>query len=210
MGRLILIRHGESVGNRERVFASNPQELPLTELGYQQAQDAGAAIEELFRAELVVTSPYLRARETARVIAAVLGVPLEIEPDLHERDFGALRGKPYDSILTTPGYDPKSPWTWKPEGGESFEDVEVRVGPVLDRLAQDHLSRDVVVVSHGAVMKTLWAYITRDRDGARVPHNCGMILVECGPGGYSPPQVIGQALPSGSDPANKQRFGSWT
>jgi probable phosphoglycerate mutase len=194
MGRLILIRHGESVGNRDRIFASNPRELPLTELGYQQAQEAGEAIAKLFRVELVVASPYLRARETARVIAAVLGVPLETEPNLYERDFGALQGKPYDSILTTPGYDPKHPWTWKPEGGESFEDVEARVGPILDRLARAHLSRDVVVVSHGAVMKTLWAYITGNWDGAHVPHNCGMILVEYGPGGYSPPQVIGGRL----------------
>lgn len=195
MGRLILIRHGESVGNRDRMFASNPQELPLTELGYQQAQEAGGVIAKLFRAELVVASPYLRARETARVIAAVLGVPLEIEPSLYERDVGALQGKPYDSILTTPGYDPKRrPRTWKPEGGESFEEVEARVGPILDRLAEAHLTRDVVVVSHGGVMKALWAYITGDWDGAHVPHNCGMILVEYGPGGYSPPQVIGERV----------------
>ncbi len=192
MGRLILIRHGESIGNRDRIFASNPQELPLTELGYRQAHEAGTAIAKLFSVELVVSSPYLRARETARVIAAVLGVPLEIEPNLYERDVGALRGKPYDSIRTTPGYDPKRPWTWKPEGGESFEDVEARVGPILDRLALAHLRRDVVVVSHGGVMKTLWAYITGNWNGTHVPHNCGMILVEYGPGGYSPPQVIGE------------------
>lgn len=195
MGRLILIRHGESVGNRDRIFASNPQELPLTELGYQQAQEAGGRIAKLVRAELVVASPYMRARETARVIAAVLGVPFEIEPNLYERDVGALQGKPYDSILTTPGYDPKRhPWTWKPEGGESFEDVEARVGPILDRLAEAHLTRDIVVVSHGGVMMTLWAYMTHDRDGVHVPPNCGMILVEYGPGGYSLPQVIGERV----------------
>ena len=172
-------------------FAINPRELPLTELGYRQAREAGAVIAQLFSVALVVASPYLRAHETGRVIAAVLGVPLEIEPDLYEREFGVLRGQPYHSIHSTPGYDPQRPWVWKPEGGESFEDVEARVGPILDRLAQTHLSRDVVVVSHGAVMKTLWAHITGNWDGAHVPHNCGMILVEHGPGGYSPPQVIG-------------------
>jgi broad specificity phosphatase PhoE len=200
MGRLILIRHGESVGNRDRIFALNPRELPLTELGYRQAQEAGAVIAQRFRVELVVASPYVRARETARTIAAALGdVPLEIEPDLYERDVGALRGKSYDSIRTTPDYDPHRPWSWKPEGGESFEDVEARVGPILDRLAQTHIRRDVVVVSHGGVMKTLWAYITGSWDDAHVPQNCGMILVEHGPGGYSPPQVIGGGRVLGSD-----------
>jgi broad specificity phosphatase PhoE len=192
MGRLILIRHGESVGNRDRVYASDPAELPLTELGYQQAQEAGAAIARTFKVELVIASPYLRARETARVIAAVLGVPLEIEPNLYERDVGALKGKSYDSMLTAAGYDPLRAWTWKPEGGESFEDVEARVGPILDRLALAHLSRDIVVVSHGGVMKALWAYIIGNWNGAHVPHNCGMILVEHAAGGYSLPQVIGE------------------
>jgi broad specificity phosphatase PhoE len=191
MGRLILIRHGESVGNRDRIFAASPQDLPLTELGYQQAREAATVLAQRFSVELVIASPYVRAQETARVIAAVLGVPLEIEPELYERDVGALRGLPYDSIHTIPGYDPQHPWSWKPEAGESFEDVEARVGPILDRLAQAHLSRDVVVVSHGGVMKTLWAYITGGWDGAHVPRNCGMILVEHGPGGYLPPQIIG-------------------
>lgn len=196
MGRLILIRHGESVGNRDRVFASNPRELALTERGYQQAQEAGAAIANRFNVELVVASPYVRARETGRVIAAVLGVPLEIESDLYERDVGtALQGKRYDAMLTTPGYDPKHR-AWKPEGGESYEEVEARVGPILDRLARAHLSRDLVVVSHGGVMKALWAYITGRWEGAHVPHNCGMVLVEHGPGGYSPPQVIGERAPA--------------
>jgi len=191
MGRLILIRHGESVGNRDRIFALDPRELPLTERGYQQAREAGMRLAQRYQVELVVASPYVRAQETARVIAAALGVPLEIEPDLYERDVGALRGKPYDSILAHPDYDPQRSWAWKPEGGESFQDVEARVGPILDRLARAHLRRDVVVVSHGGVMKTLWAYITGTWDGAHVPRNCGMILVEHGPDGYSAPQVIG-------------------
>jgi probable phosphoglycerate mutase len=192
MGRLILIRHGESVGNRDRLYASNPHETPLTELGYRQAEEAGGRIAQLFSPELVVSSPYLRARETARVIAAILRVPLEIEPNLYEREVGALQGKPYDSILTTPGYDPRRARVWRPEGGESFEDVEARVGPILDRLAKAHLPRDVVVVSHGGVMKTLWAYITGKWDDAHVPRNCGIMLVEHGEGGYSRLQVIGE------------------
>jgi broad specificity phosphatase PhoE len=194
MGRLILIRHGESVGNRERIFAINPHELPLTELGYQQAREAGGLIAQRFEVELVVASPYVRAHETARVIAEVLGVPVEIEPNLYERDVGALRGKSYDSVRTAAEYDRERPWDWRPEGGESFRDVEARVGPILDRLAHAHRSRDVAVVSHGGVMMTLWAYITRNWDGAHVPRNCGMILVEHGFDGYAAPQVLGDRV----------------
>jgi broad specificity phosphatase PhoE len=191
MSKLILVRHGESSGNRDRIFATSPHDLPLTELGYRQAHEAAQRIGHLFRPELVVTSAYLRASETARIIAGALALPLEIEPNLHEREIGSHRGRPYDSFLTEPDYDPQRPWVWKPQGGESYEEVQARAAPVLDRLAAAHTARDVVIVSHGGVMTTLWAYVAGTWDEAYVPPNCGMVLIEYGPQGYSKPQVIG-------------------
>jgi 2,3-bisphosphoglycerate-dependent phosphoglycerate mutase len=190
MSNLILVRHGESLGNRDRIYAISPHDLPLTELGYRQAQEAAQRIRELFHPRLVITSSYKRASETARIIAGALGVPLEFEPNLHEREIGAHRGQPYDSFLTEPDYDPRRPWAWKPQGGESYEDVQARVGPILDRLAAAHPSKDVVVVSHGGVMACLWAYATGRWEDAHVPPNCGIVLIEHGDRGYSPPRVI--------------------
>jgi len=191
MSKLILVRHGESSGNRDRIFATSPHDLPLTELGYRQAHEAAQRIGQLFRPELVVTSAYLRASETARIIAGALALPLEIEPNLHEREVGSHRGRSYDSFLTEPDYDPQRPWLWKPQGGESYEEVQARVGPILDRLAAAHTARDVVIVSHGGVMTTLWAYVAGTWDEAYAPPNCGMVLIEHSPQGYSKPQVIG-------------------
>jgi len=193
LSRLILVRHGESSGNRDRIFATSPSNLPITELGYRQAHLAAKRIGELFRPELVVTSPYLRANETARIIAGALALPLEIEPNLHEREMGVQRGKSYDSLLTDPDYDPRRPWAWKPQGGESYEEVQLRVAPILDRLAAAHPDREVVIVSHGGVMTSLWAYVAGTWDDAYVAPNCGMVLIEHGPQGYSKPQVIDAA-----------------
>jgi broad specificity phosphatase PhoE len=193
VSRLILVRHGESSGNRDRVFATSPINLPITELGYRQAHLAAKRIAELFRPELVVTSPYLRANETARIIAGALALPLEIEPNLHEREMGAQRGKSYDSLLTDPDYDPQRPWAWKPHGGESYEEVQARAAPILDRLAAARPAGEVVIVSHGGVMTALWAYVAGTWDDAYVAPNCGMVLIEHGPQGYSKPQVIDAA-----------------
>ena len=190
MSKLILIRHGESSGNRDRVFATSPQDLPLTELGYRQALAASRRIAELFRPERVVTSAYHRASETARVIAGALALPLQVEPDLHEREVGSHRGRAYDSFLTEPDYDPQRPWAWKPQGGESYEEVQARVAPVLNRLAAAHPGGEVVVVSHGGVMACLWAYVTGSWEEAHVPPNCGMMLIEHGPQGYLPPRIV--------------------
>jgi broad specificity phosphatase PhoE len=193
VGRLILVRHGESLGNRERIFATAPHDLPLTELGYQQAQAAASRIGELFRPSLVVTSAYVRASETARIIAGALAVPLRVELDLHEREVGAHRGLSYDSLAQAPGYDAARPWAWKPEGGESYEEVQARVAPTMDRLAAAHPEEDVVLVSHGGVMVTLWAHAAQEWNGAHIPPNCGIVLIEHGPGGYSAPRAIDSA-----------------
>lgn len=192
MGKLILVRHGESVGNVERVFTTTPFELALTQRGIEQAHDAASRIAALFKAEVVVASPYVRARETARIIAHHLGLPLEIEHDIHERSMGHFQGKSYESILTAPDYEPSRPWLWRPPGGESFEEVMQRVAPVLDRLAGAHRERDVVVVSHGGVMMALWAYVTGEWDSAHVPPNCGIVVIEHREeSGYRRPVVIG-------------------
>jgi broad specificity phosphatase PhoE len=193
MTNLILVRHGESSGNRERIFATSPHDLPLTELGYAQALAAARRIAELFRPRIVVSSTYVRASETARVIAGALGVPLDIQLDLHEREVGVHRGRSYDSFQEAPDYDVERPWAWKPEGGESYEEVQARVGPILDRLASAHSDQDIVIVSHGGVMTTLWAYAAGTWDEAHVPPNCGMVLIEHGRQGYSRPRVIDEA-----------------
>jgi broad specificity phosphatase PhoE len=193
MSNLILVRHGESAGNKERIFATSPHDLPLTELGYAQALAAARRIAELFQPRIVVSSAYIRASETARIIAGALGVPLDVQLDLHEREVGVHRGRSYDSFQDAPDYDAARPWAWKPEGGESYEEVQARVGPILDRLAKLHADKDVVIVSHGGVMTTLWAYVAGTWDDAYVAPNCGMVLIEHGPQGYSRPRVIDEA-----------------
>ena len=190
MSKLILVRHGESSGNRDRIFAVSPHDLPLTELGYRQAQQVAQRIAALYQPELVVTSAYRRASETARIIAGALAVPMEFEVGLREREIGTHRGRSYDSFFTAADYDPQRPWAWKPEGGESYEEVQARVAPILDRLAAAHPSKDVVVVSHGGVMTCLWAYVTGRWEEAHVPTNCGIVLIEHGPNGYALPQIL--------------------
>lgn len=189
-GRLILVRHGESEGNRDRIFTITPAELALTDLGRVQAADAAVKISTRFAPELVISSPYLRARHTAEIIAASLELPLKIEPNLHEREMGNLKGEPYDAALRHPAYDPARHWLWTPPGGESFDDVKRRVAPVIDRLAREHPGKELVIVSHGGVMLSLWAHVTGSWEGAVVPGNCEVIVIEHAAGRYHPPKVV--------------------
>lgn len=189
MGKLILVRHGESEGNLARRFTTTPA-APLTDLGRVQAHGAAKRIARLFKPELVVTSPYTRALDTAEIIAAGLSLPLEVQPGIHERSFGYLAGHPYEAVNDDPTFGSAGPWDWKPNGGESYEDVRRRVGPIVDRLAADNRKREIVIVSHGGVMLALWAHAAGRWDDAPLAPNCGIVLIEHDAAGYGSPKMI--------------------
>jgi broad specificity phosphatase PhoE len=189
MGKLILVRHGESEGNAIRHFTTSP-DVGITELGRRQASAAAARIKALFNPTLIVASPYFRARETARIIAEFIGAPVEIEPDFREQSLGHLAGKSYDLARADPTFRADRSWEWRPSGGESQQDVRMRSAPALDRVAKAYPDHELIVVSHGGVMRTLWAHVTGSWEGSHIPANCGIVLVEHYAGRYLVPRVL--------------------
>lgn len=193
MGRLLLVRHGESEGNRDRIFTLTP-DVPITARGAEQARASGVLLRECYRPVHVVSSPYLRARQTAAVIADEIGHPgqIEVVEDLRERSYGDLAGQPYDT--PRPDLDPERYWEWCPPGGETLDEVAHRVGAVLDALARDWPDEDVVVVSHGGVMLALHKHV----QGAwstprRVTRNAGIVVVEHHGGRYRSLLPVGRS-----------------
>jgi probable phosphoglycerate mutase len=177
MGRLLLIRHGESEGNRERSFTRTP-DVPLTESGREQVRAAAEWIAARYRPLRIVTSPFARARQTADILSARLALPVLIEPELRERSYGTLAGQPYAAARSSPGWSPDEYWLWRPPGGENLLEVTARAGAVLDRVARRAPDDDVVVVSHGAVMMALWRHVTGAWSTGRVSRNAGIVVVE--------------------------------
>jgi broad specificity phosphatase PhoE len=194
MGKLIMVRHGESEGNRDRRFTISP-DVPLTDLGREQARRAALQIAERFRPVKLISSPFRRARQTSEIIAATLGLEIEVVHDLHERDLGVLKGESYDvlreMVKRDPAYDAAQGWLWRPERGESYEDVRRRVVGAIDAIRARHPDDEIVIVSHGGVMLSLWAHVTGQWHGAHLPPNCGIVLIEHENGRFGPPRIIG-------------------
>jgi broad specificity phosphatase PhoE len=188
-GRLILVRHGESEGNRDRTFTQNPQ-VPLTAHGREQARSAGLRIARRYKPTRIVASPYLRAWQTAEVIAEVLEFRVEAEADLREQDFGIFAGQPYEAVLSDAAYHEGPRWDWRPPGGESLTDVYQRVVPVFEQIAAAGRGLDIVVVSHGGVMLALCAYVTGCWDGITLTPNAGIVVVQHRVGRYSAPLLL--------------------
>jgi broad specificity phosphatase PhoE len=189
MGKLIMVRHGESEGNAIRRFTTSG-EARITDLGRRQAHEAALRIKMKFKPALVIASTFARARETGRIIADELGIPIQYEAEFREMSLGDLAGQPYDSIANDPTFDPKRSWLWRAPNGESHEDVMKRIAPVLDEVAKKYPDDEIVIVSHGGVMRAVWAHVTGKWEDAHVPPNCGIVVIEHEDGRYRDPEVV--------------------
>ena len=152
----ILLRHGETPLSAEKRFAG-VGEIPLTDLGVQQARAAAKALASR-PVDAIVCSPLKRTRQTAQEVADVIGVPVHPEDGFRETDFGDWEGYTFaeirerwpaelDSWLADPSVAPPH--------GESFTAVARRVQTARDKLLVRHRRQTVLVVSHVTPIKLL-------------------------------------------------------
>jgi broad specificity phosphatase PhoE len=188
MRRLILVRHGESMGNvaRERAEASaadvididqRDPDVPLSGLGVQQAQAFGCWLAELSPADRPVevwSSPYRRAVQTAAeaLTAAELALPIRRDERLRDRELGIL------DLLTSTGVRNRYPeeavrrrWLgklyYRPPGGESWADVALRLRSLLADLDRRDPAGPLLLVCHDAVI-LLIRYVLENLDEAEL------------------------------------------
>ena len=150
---LILMRHGETAWNRSQRLQGH-RDIPLSDAGRNQAMDAAPSVVAL-RPEVVVASDLGRARETADVVAAVVDLPVAVDPRLRETSMGKWEGLTRDEVIAE--WEPE--WNaWRttsahasPPGGESRWQVAQRAAAVVDELDDDRASR-ALLVSHGGTI----------------------------------------------------------
>ena len=189
--RLWVVRHGQSAGNVARDAATEAGldmidialrdvDVPLSDLGRCQAEALGrwfAALPEAERPEVVLCSPYVRARQTAKALCeagavAESGRDPVVDERLREREFGIL------DRLTMRGIRQKHPeladqrgllgkFYFRPPGGESWADVILRPRSALHTMSLHHADRRVLIVCHQVVVLCL-RYILEELDEARI------------------------------------------
>ena len=90
MGHFYFVRHGQTVWNVEGKICG-ATDIALTELGHEQAMELGRKIkEEGVKIDEILYSPLVRAKETARHISEVTGIPMREEMRLKEQNFGKI------------------------------------------------------------------------------------------------------------------------
>jgi broad specificity phosphatase PhoE len=175
---LLLVRHGETPANAERVWHGST-DTPLSERGRAQARAVARFLAaEGAGATALYTSPLQRAAHTAREIGEALGLAPVMEPELAEYQIGTWEGRSYGELLEREDFwgriarDPD----FAPAGGESVRQVAERFVRAVRRIAAAHPGGSTVVVSHGGAMALGLGWLLDARHGSwkRVMRNCAV------------------------------------
>jgi broad specificity phosphatase PhoE len=146
---VMLVRHGETEWSRSGQHTSRT-DLPLLDDGVRVAEALGRRLADRSFA-LVLASPMIRARETARL--AGLGGELEITEDLHELGYGDYEGRTTADIrVERPGWDL---WTHGAPGGEPLTSAAARADRVIARA--EAAGGDVALFAHGHILRIIGA-----------------------------------------------------
>jgi len=164
---LCLIRHGESLWNKENRF-TGWVDVPLTDKGREQAKRAGEILKSLnIKFDIAYTSLLSRAIETLEIIIKTLGynIPVIKDASLNERHYGDLQGLNKDKVAEIYGKEQVRLWRRslkaRPPNGESLEDTQKRTIPFFERAIKGdlELNKNVLVVAHGNSLRSIVSYI---------------------------------------------------
>lgn len=164
------MRHGQTDWNLDRRIQGS-SDIPLNLTGEAQALTAAAALaEESYDA--IYASPLVRARRTAEIIAAELGLSApRIAPGMRERSFGVAEGIRVDEYLSRYG-----DWQTAVPGAETMIDVRERAIAALEQIARVARRRSspriesIIVVTHGGVIRSLLSHSSRGTIPAEGEH----------------------------------------
>ena len=162
-----LIRHA-LVAENARAFLYGVMDVPLCETTLlEQAPMYRSLAARLPRPAKWLVTPLSRTRHTAEAIFAH-GYPraeLAVEPGLIEQSLGVWQGLPHAELPPKLLHPAHAFWPLagdeKPPGGESMAEVINRVGVTMERLAEAHAGREVVIVSHGGAIRGAIAHALR-------------------------------------------------
>lgn len=163
MTRVLLIRHGESMANKQSVFAGQI-DPPLTELGLTQAALTAKFIKENYAVDAAYASDLSRAWETGLRAAEALGLPLHKEPGFREIHAGQWEGKRFDNLNEN---TPAEYLRWFRDignavcpGGESVAEMADRVFRTLEAVCKKHPDQTVLIASHATPIRSLMWRLT--------------------------------------------------
>lgn len=173
MGKLYFTRHGQTVWNVENKICG-ATDIELTKLGHEQAEELGERIKaERLPIVEILTSPLIRAKNTAEHISEITGIPMRIEELLREQNFGIFESTPRDSKEFL---EAKKQFANRFETGESMLMTARRVYALLDRLSKE--DKVYLLVAHNGIARVAHSYfydMTNEEFAGYSMKNCALM-----------------------------------
>ena len=166
--QLYFVRHGESEANLLNVFSNRDAPHGLTERGRAQVEALADKLAGI-RFDAFYSSPILRARESAAILAARLGIAYTLTPALLEYDVGVLEGRcdpeswrHYDEVREA--WFRERRWEVRTGGGESFEDIRRRFVPFVEQLTAAPAQGATLLLGHGGTFTCMLPLVLANID----------------------------------------------
>lgn len=176
MSYVYFVRHGETIWNVENKICG-ATDIALTDLGHQQAIDTGKKIlEQGIKADEILYSPLVRAKDTAIHISEITGIPAREEIRLKEQNFGKYESTPRHGAEFE---EAKKQFACRYEGGESMLHLAQRIYNLLDEIKAS--DKTYILVAHNGISRVIQSYfyeMTNEEYAAFGVKNCAVIRYE--------------------------------
>ena len=177
--KIYVTRHGETEYSLKNIVCGST-DCPLTGYGREQAQELAEHIKaQNLGIDVIYSSPLIRAKETADIVAAALSVPVVVDVRLREQDCGAFEGNVprNDEEFNTQ----RRNFADRLRGGESILQLAQRVYNLLDVFSENRPDKTPLIVGHICVCAMIHSYfneLSNDEYFAYRPGNCELAFYE--------------------------------
>ena len=186
MGRLLLVRHGETPWNLDGRLQGST-DVDMSDKGREQARLAGRRLSTT-EIDLAYSSDQSRARETAEIILEGRDIPLHSIPELRERSHGVFEGltakerrERYPEMFAASVLNNLD---FAPTGGETFRQTNRRMAAWAQDFKDAHLDQTVMVVGHGGTLRAAilgWLDLPDHATFRFLMANCGLSIIDTYP-----------------------------
>ncbi len=155
MGKLYVTRHGLTQYNKDEHICG-ATDIPLCEEGLEQAEQLAEKCFLLADIDMIISSPMIRAAQTAQAVADKLKLKISYDERLREWDYGSFEGM---DRFTKGFAEAKAAWGCKmPGGGESVFQLVHRTYDFIDDVKKNYPDKNVLVVCHGGICRVIDSY----------------------------------------------------
>lgn len=159
MIKIYITRHGETIWNTEKRM-QGWLDSNLTENGKKNAESLGERLKDI-EFEAIYSSPSGRTKTTTELVKGQRNIPVIFDDHLREMNLRIWEGQTMDSIRETNAIEIDRFWNapelFVPVGGETFIDVRERALKILGRIKNNHLTGNILIVTHSVMIKTLFS-----------------------------------------------------